>query len=133
MKKLILIALQITIMFFIFTGCKVIINPTPEIVVKNEDVEIPSIHGVVEFGDVLVDEEKTLEFIIENIGNGTLNLTGSPDLIKISEATVTEFVIDQTDTVSNTVFIYLLAKPHKKDSSCRHGHNPKKHSLSLHT
>ncbi len=78
---------------------------SPEIVVKQDSVEIADNTGNFNFGDVTVGVTKTVKLTIQNTGNNILNLTGNPrisitgtgfDLVADAAGTV--------DTAGNTTF-----------------------------
>jgi hypothetical protein len=59
---------------FIITGT----GGLPEINVKQGSTSIPSPTGTYSFGSTLINTNVDRVFTIENLGNGTLNLTGNP-------------------------------------------------------
>ncbi len=97
MKKLKLIQLCLSLVFVCLTGCGVLINPTPEIVVKQDSVEIPSITGEFDFGDVRVGNfSLAITFTIENNRHSSLKLADAPDTILKINDDEAEFAINQT-------------------------------------
>ncbi|MCD4656130.1 MAG: choice-of-anchor D domain-containing protein [Planctomycetes bacterium] len=99
MMRSILIFGFLSLTFIVSSGCGVLINPTPEMVVKQDTTEIPSGTGVYDFGDVRVgDSSSAVIFTIENTGNTLLKLADTPDTIIITGANIAEFAIDQTAT-----------------------------------
>jgi len=70
-------------------------EPEPEINIKQGSTDIPDGMGNYDFGDANVDSSKVVTFTIENLGDATLNLGGSP-MVDISGTNADEFVVTQT-------------------------------------
>ena len=89
-------------LFYLSLSCHVLINPTPEMNVKQDTTDIPSVIGEFDFGDVLVgDSSAAITFTIENTGNSTLKLADAPDTILITSGDEADFIIDQTEINSS--------------------------------
>ena len=89
-------------LFYLSLSCHVLINPTPEMNVKQDTTDIPSVIGEFDFGDVLVgDSSAAITFTIENTGNTLLKLADAPDTILITSGDEADFIIDQTEINSS--------------------------------
>ncbi len=75
-------------------NCDVLINPTPEMIVKHGSTEIPTDSGIYDFGRVEVNRSSTAIFTIENNGNTDLKLTGSP-MIAITGTDSSNFIVSE--------------------------------------
>ncbi|MCD4657552.1 MAG: choice-of-anchor D domain-containing protein, partial [Planctomycetes bacterium] len=87
-----ILSIAFVLVFVVSTGCGVLINPTPEMVVKQDTTEIPSGTGIFDFGRVEVNKTSTTIFTIENNGNTDLKLTGAP-MISISGTNAEDFIV----------------------------------------
>ena len=95
--------IAIFVLLGILSSCK---NPLQEIIAADTAPKLPSITikqnveeigngtGLFHFGDVQVGESLVLDFIIENNGEGDLNLTGDV-LVAVSGADAEEFSVTQ--------------------------------------
>ena len=96
MMKLRLILVCFSLVFVVSTGCGVLINPTPEINVKQDTTDIPSEIGEYNFYDILVgNSSHAITFTIENNGKSILKLDNVPNPIVIASGDEADFIIDQ--------------------------------------
>ena len=81
------------------SGAFDVTNPLPEINVKQNVTSIAT-GGTYDFSTHLSGSSSSaVTFTLENLGSATLNLTGSPIIVK-SGTNVSEFTVDQTATAS---------------------------------
>ncbi|MCD4657810.1 MAG: choice-of-anchor D domain-containing protein, partial [Planctomycetes bacterium] len=82
----------LSLLFILTPACNVMINPTPEMLVKCGATEIPSETGIFDFGRVEVNETLTVIFTVQNNGNTNLKLTGEP-MITILGSDADDFMV----------------------------------------
>jgi len=64
----------------------------PSLLVYNSETMEEYLHGGIEFGEVVVNNSKTMKFIIENHGDQPLHLTGNP-LISLTGNDASDFTV----------------------------------------
>ncbi|KKM00821.1 hypothetical protein LCGC14_1800600, partial [marine sediment metagenome] len=78
-----------------YLGCKTTLScPVVEINIKQGTTDIPDDIGSYDFGTALVGGNSQVVFTIENLGNASLNLTGSP-IVDINGTHASDFVVTQ--------------------------------------
>ena len=99
MRIFLLVFLNFVLVFVNTTGCHVLINPSPEIIILQNSTHIPSGSGEFDFGILGVGKSSDeVTFTIKNLGNTYLILSGTPTKIVKTGDDISSFTINQTST-----------------------------------